>query len=77
MVKSLVIYTVICDYCGKDLCAEMKYCGWNTDPVTKVPDRGFGRNFSFVFSSEINDWMGDSAERKKVYQERYRRMKGL
>jgi hypothetical protein len=38
----------------------------------KVPDRGFGRNFSFVFSSEINDWMGDSAERKKVYQEMYR-----
>jgi hypothetical protein len=36
----------------------------------KVPDRGFGRNFSFVFSSEINDWMGDSTERKKVYQER-------
>jgi hypothetical protein len=42
----------------------------------KVPDRGFGRDFSFVFSSEINDWMGDSTERKKVYQERYRRMKG-
>jgi hypothetical protein len=34
MVKSLVIYTIICDYCGKDLCAEMKYCGWNTDQVT-------------------------------------------
>lgn len=38
----------------------------------KVPDRGFGRNFAFVFSSDINDWTGDVAARKKQYQERYR-----
>ncbi len=31
MIKEITMYTVICDSCGKDSCAETEYAGWNDE----------------------------------------------
>lgn len=29
MIKEIIVYTVICDRCGKDSCDNTGYSGWN------------------------------------------------
>jgi len=37
---------------------------------TKVPERGFGRDFGFVFSSDLSKWHTSS---RRVYDREYNR----
>ena len=29
MIKEVTMYTVICDNCGKDVCKDQEFAGWN------------------------------------------------
>ena len=41
MIKDKTVYTYICDKCGKDICDETDYIGWNDLGVYDIYDEGW------------------------------------